>query len=262
MTEKEIINYISNNKDFLKEFHNIYYNIQRNFLTGYSLKDYMITSYVSFNKIKDFNNYNLFKHKYLLQINSDMEIATELYEAYYNCFLENMEEYLTPLKQKYNKNDSDIQIAYQIKTIWQFYSGFYNEHCLVKAINNNSNSYNVYDRKDKHLLDNNLAIDMEIIDKNNNIMAIQCKQLSYVNLDNAKKKVHLNKHKAYRERFHNTTYYVLFKDNAPWYYSTNNVKSYLIATCDISHVSIKNFYTGTFEDLIIWLDNNNLEVKQ
>ena len=117
MTEKEVLQYIKHNKNFLKDFHNIYYNIQRNFLTGYSLKDYMITSYVSFNKIKDFNNYNSFKQQYLLQLNSDMETATELYEAYFDCFLENMEEYLTPLKKKYNKNNNDILIAYQIKTI-------------------------------------------------------------------------------------------------------------------------------------------------
>ena len=188
MTEKEVLQYIKHNKNFLKEFHHIYYNIQKDFLTGYSLKDYMITQYVSFNKIKDFNDYNSFQQQYLLQLNSNMETATELYEAYFDCFLENMEKYLTPLKQKYNKNDNDILIAYQIKTIWQFYSGFYDEHCLVKAINNNSNSYNVYNREDKHLLDNNYAIDVEIIDKDNNIMAIQCKQLSYINLDNAKKK--------------------------------------------------------------------------
>ena len=117
MTEKEVLHYIQNNKNFLKDFHNIYFNIQRNFLTGYALKDYMITSYVSFNKIKDFDNYHSFKHKYLLQINSDLTTATELYEAYFDCFKENMEEYLTPLKRKYNKNDNDILIAYQIKTM-------------------------------------------------------------------------------------------------------------------------------------------------
>lgn len=262
MTEKEVLQYIKHNKNFLKDFHNIYYNIQRNFLTGYSLKDYMITSYVSFNKIKDFNNYNSFKQQYLLQLNSDMETATELYEAYFDCFLENMEEYLTPLKKKYNKNNNDILIAYQIKTIWQFYSGFYDEKCLIKAVDNNSNSYNVYNREDKHLLDNNYAIDVEIMDHDNNIMAIQCKQLSYINLDNNKKEPHLMKHKRYRERFHNNTYYVLFQDNAPCYCITNNVKSYLIASTNISNVSYKNFNKGTFEDLILWLDNNNLEVKQ
>ena len=257
MTEKEVLHYIQNNKNFLKDFHNIYYNIQKDFLTGYSLKDYMITQYVSFNKIKDFNNYNSFKQQYLLQINSNMETAIAVCEAYYDCFLENMEEYLTPLKQKYAKSDSDIKTAYEIKTIWQFYSGFYNEHCLVKAINNNSNSYNVYNREDKHLLDNNLAIDVEIIDNDNNIMAIQCKQLSYVNLDSNKKKVHINKHNRYRERFHNATYYLLFKNNAPCYCITNNVKSYLIASGEISNVSYKNFNEGSYTDFINWLDNNN-----
>lgn len=261
MTEKEVLHYIQNNKNFLKDFHNIYFNIQRNFLTGYALKDYMITSYVSFNKIKDFDNYHSFKHKYLLQINSDLTTATELYEAYFDCFKENMEEYLTPLKRKYNKNDNDILIAYQIKTMWQFYSGFYDEKCLIEAINNNSNSYNVFNREDKHLLDNNYAIDIEIIDKDNKILAIQCKQLSYIYLDNNKKEPHLNKHKQYRERFHNTTHYVLFKDNAPCYCITNNVKSYLIASANISDVSYKNFHKGSFADLINWLDNNNKEDK-
>ncbi|MDY2881686.1 MAG: hypothetical protein SOT71_03410 [Romboutsia timonensis] len=117
MKEKEIIQYIHNNKDFLKEFHNIYFTIQSNYLTGYTVKDYIITAYVRYNKIKDFNNYSSFKHKYMLQLNPNISEAIELYEAYYNCFLENMEPYLTPLKHKYNKNDSDIKIAYEIKTI-------------------------------------------------------------------------------------------------------------------------------------------------
>ena len=258
MKEKEIIQYIHNNKDFLKEFHNIYFTIQSNYLTGYTVKDYIITAYVRYNKIKDFNNYSSFKHKYMLQLNPNISEAIELYEAYYNCFLENMEPYLTPLKHKYNKNDSDIKIAYEIKTIWQFYNGFYDETCLINAINNNSISYSIVNRsiEDKHLLDNNYAIDVEIKDNKNNIMAIQCKQLSYLNLDSNKKEVHLNKHNKYRERFSNATYYILFKDNAPCYYTNSNVKSYLIASNDILNVSYKSFHKGSHDDFTTWLDNN------
>lgn len=163
-----------------------------------------------------------------------------------------MESYLVQLKNKYNKTDSDIKIAYEIKTIWQSYSGFYNEHCLIEAINNNSISYriNIRSSEDQHLLDNNFAVDIEIINNYNKVIAIQCKQLSYLYLDSNKKEPHLNKHKGYRERFSNPTYYLLFKDNAPCYCITNNIKSYLIASTDISSVSYKNFSTGTYNDFI------------
>ena len=262
MTEKEIISYISNNKDFLKEFHNIYFNIQRDFLTGYSLTDYMLTQRIRYNLVSNYTNYNSYKQQCLLQLDSNLTTATEWYESYYDCFLENMESYLIQLKKKYNKTDNDIKIAYEIKTIWQSYSGLYDEHCLIEAINN-SNSYSIpnWSKEDQHLLDNNYAIDVELIDNNNKVIAIQCKQLSYIYLDNNKKEPHLNKHKRYRERFSNATYYLLFKDNDPCYYITNNVKSYLIASDDISHVSFKNFHKGSFKDLIIWLDNN-LEAKK
>ncbi|MDY2881687.1 MAG: hypothetical protein SOT71_03415 [Romboutsia timonensis] len=102
--------------------------------------------------------------------------------------------------------------------------------------------------EDKHLLDNNYAIDVEIKDNKNNIMAIQCKQLSYLNLDSNKKEVHLNKHNKYRERFSNATYYILFKDNAPCYYTNSNIKSYLIASNDILNVSYKSFHKGSHDD--------------
>lgn len=259
MKEKEIIQYIQNNKDFLKEFHHVYFNDQVDYLTRYTLKDYMITAYVRYNKIKDFNDYSSFKYKYMLQLNDNIYEALKIYKAYYNCFMENMDPYLKSLKHKYNKSDMDIKIAYEIKTIWQFYNGFYDETCLINAINNNSINYSVLNRsiEDKHLLDNNYAIDVEIKDNNNNIMAIQCKQLSYVNLDSNKKEVHLNKHNKYRERFSNATYYILFKDNAPCYYiASSNVKSYLIASNDILNLSYKSFYKGSYEDLTTWLDNN------
>ena len=92
-------------------------------------------------------------------------------------------------------------------------------------------------------------------------MAIQCKQLSYVNLDSNKKEVHLNKHNKYRERFSNATYYILFKDNAPCYYiASSNVKSYLIATENILTVSYKSFCKGSYDDFTTWLDNNKEEL--
>lgn len=254
MTETEIIQYIRNNKNFLKEFHNIYYNLQKEYLNGYNLKDYIIVNYVSFNKIKDFNDYNSFKYKYMLQITPNIPEATELYEDYYNCFLENMEPYLTAIKQKYNKTEEDIKKSYEIKTIWQFYSGFYDEKILREKIKLNSNTYSILNRttENKLSLDNNYAVDIEIIDTNNNIMAIQCKQLSYLNLPMDKKEIHLRKHSNYRGRFNNNTYYILFKDNAPCYLTINN--SYLINSNLIKDLTWKDFKIGTYSNFINWLD--------
>ena len=69
--EQLYLNYIEENKAFLKDFHRIYYNKYKEYLKGYNLSDYMITSYIKANKITDYNNYHEFIDKYLLQLSSD-----------------------------------------------------------------------------------------------------------------------------------------------------------------------------------------------
>ena len=42
-----------------------------------------------------------------------------------------MSEDIDRLKEKYNKTDEDIFIAYEIKTVFQFYAGFLMEKILM-----------------------------------------------------------------------------------------------------------------------------------
>ena len=81
--EQLYLNYIEENKAFLKEFHRIYYNKYKEYLKGYNLSDYMITSYIKANKITDYNNYHEFIDKYLLQLSSDKNEAIEVYNSFY-----------------------------------------------------------------------------------------------------------------------------------------------------------------------------------
>ena len=104
-TEQLYLNYIEENKAFLKDFHRIYYNKYKEYLKGYNLSDYMITSYIKANKITDYNNYLEFIDKYLLQLSADKSEAIEVYNSFYDCFIENMSKYINPLKVKYNKTD-------------------------------------------------------------------------------------------------------------------------------------------------------------
>lgn len=82
-TEQLYLEYIKENESFLKAFHRVYYTKYKECLKGYSLSDYMITSYIRANKIEEYNNYDEFIRGYLLQLSEDEEEATEIYNSYY-----------------------------------------------------------------------------------------------------------------------------------------------------------------------------------
>lgn len=82
-TEQLYLEYIRENGSFLKAFHRVYYMKYKEYLKGYSLSDYMITSYIRANKIEEYNNYDEFIGEYLLQLSEDEEEAVEIYNSYY-----------------------------------------------------------------------------------------------------------------------------------------------------------------------------------
>lgn len=259
--EENFINYMDNNKEFLKAIHYLYYIKFKKQLEGYALKDYMVIAYINFNSINSFNNYISFKNKYLLQLDPNIKEAYKLYDSYFYCFLENNIEEIEAIKRKYNKNDNDIKKAYEIKTVWQFYNGFYLEKKLIHAIENNS-SYKALDKaeEEKIFIDNKYAIDLEIVStsNNNNIKAIQCKSIKYVDVETKYKLIHLKKHKEYKKRYNNPTYFLLFMDNLPCYLKRRSCeKQYLIASKEILNVSFESVCKGSYEDLAVWLDNND-----
>lgn len=250
--EQIYIDYIENNKEFLKEFHRVYYTKYKEYLKGYKLSDYMITSYVKVNKAVGYENYKEFIGEYLMQIAEDTEEATGVYEAYYNCFIENMAEDIKYLQKRFDKTEEDVYIAYEIKTLWQFYVGFLNEKVLTYYINNYS-CYAVAERelKDKIYIDDNYAIDVEALNAVGNIMAIQCKSYTYLNISEDKKQIHINKHADYKSTYDNSnTYYVLHKDYEPCYYMENNRPCYLINSEDILRLKQNNIHKGTYEEMI------------
>lgn len=250
--EQIYIKYIENNKDFLKAFHKVYYNKYKEYLKGYRLSDYMITSYVKVNKVVGYENYKEFIEKYLLQIAEETEEATGPYEAYYNCFVENMEKDIKYLLKRFNKTEEDIYIAYEIKTLWQFYTGFLNEKVLTYYIDNYS-CYRVAERtlEDKIYIDDNYAIDIEVVDDSGGVMAIQCKSYTYINISEDKKQIHINKHNDYRNTYENSnTYYILHKDYEPCYYMEGDKPCYLIRSMDVLDIKQDDIHKGTYEGMI------------
>lgn len=250
--EQIYMDYIENNKGFLKEFHKVYYNEYKEYLKGYRLSDYMITSYVKVNEVVGYENYKEFIEKYLLQIAEGTEEAIGIYQSYYNCFIDNMMEDIKYLQNKFNKTEEDIYIAYEIKTLWQFYVGFLNEKVLTYYINNCS-CYSVAERslRDKVYIDDNYAVDIEVLNEEGDIMAIQCKSYTYLNISEDKKRIHINKHNAYKNTYENSnTYYVLHKDCEPCYYMEDNKPCYLIRSMDILKLNQNDIHKGAYEEMI------------
>lgn len=131
-----------------------------------------------------------------------------------------MSDEVNRLKRRYNKSDDDVFIAYEIKTVFQFYVGFLMEKILMYHINNYS-CYTVSngDMGHKRYIDDKYAIDVEVMGDMGQIMAIQCKSYTYLNILEDKKRIHIKKHMEYKTTYDNSeTYYMLYKDYKPCYY--------------------------------------------
>ena len=116
--EDQMMKYIEDNEHFLRSFNDIYYKKFKQKLSGYNLKEYMITSYIKMNSIKCYSNYTELCELYLKELgNGSIEEGEQLYNWYYETFLLNMGTEVQQLKKRHNKTDDDIFTAYEIKTI-------------------------------------------------------------------------------------------------------------------------------------------------
>lgn len=250
--EIEIIRYIKKNVRYLKEFHNVYYNGYKGYLGGYGSynSDYVITLKVSANKIVGYSSYDEFIDRYLLQLHDDRIEAEDVYIAYYEAFKENMEQQLQQIQGKYDKGEEDLYKAYEIKTIWQFYIGFLMEKLITMYVDAYSGYRTVRHTEEyKWCLDNKYAVDIEM--GLYGLVGVQSKSITYLNLSDSKKDIHLQKHKAYREKYNAETFYILSNDFEPCYYiDQNGDKVYLIASEDIKKFKVDQMHTGTYEELI------------
>lgn len=258
--EKQIVDYIKNNNDYLKEFHNIYYDEYEKYLGGYYTADYVITKKVSANKIDGYNNYDEFMEQYLLQLHEDLIEAEDIYMAYYEAFKENMEQELQRLQGKYNKTSDDLYMAYQIKTIWQFYSGFLIEKLIGCYIDRYSSYKAVgHAEKYKRYLDSRYAIDMEL-EGAEGVIGIQSKSITYLKINDCKKDIHIKKHSDYKEKYKSKTYYILSYNYRPYYYSdATGRKVYLIRSEKVKELKIEDLEKGTYKELAIMMEGNRNE---
>lgn len=258
--EKQIVDYIENNNDYLKEFHNIYYNKYEKYLGDYYTADYVITKKISANKIDRYNNYDEFIGQYLLQLHEDLIEAEDIYIAYYEAFEENMGQELQQLQERYNKAFDDLYMAYQIKTIWQFYSGF----LIEKLIGYYVDGYSLYKvvehtEKYKRYLDNRYAVDMEL-EGAEGLIGIQSKSITYLKINDCKKDVHIKKHSDYKEKYKSETYYILSYNYKPYYYNdTTGRKVYLIRSEEVKKLKLEGLKEGTYKELAVSMEVNTNE---
>lgn len=258
--EKQIVDYIRNNNEYLNEFHNVYYNNYKYYLDNYYTADYVITKKVAANEINGYDNYDEFMERYLLQLHEDLIEAENIYIAYYECFIDNMKREIQRLQGRYNKTSDDLYMAYQIKTIWQFYSGFLIEK-LIGYYVNEYGSYKVVEHMGeyKRYLDNRYAIDMEL-EGVEGLIGIQSKSITYLKINDYKKDVHIKKHSDYKERYKSKTYYILSYNYRPYYYNdTTGRRVYLIRSEEVKKLKINDLKEGTYKELAVAIGVNNDE---
>lgn len=247
--EQKYIKYIGDNKDYLKEFHNIYYNGYKKYLDSYYTSDYVITKKIRANEVTGYNDYGGFVEQYLMQLSEDLIEAEDIYMAYYEAFVENMENDIHRLQKRFKKIDEDLYRAYEIKTIWQFYTGFLVEKLIAMHIEKCSECKVIKNTEEhKKYLDNRYAIDMEL--DLQGLIGVQSKSVTYLKISDGKKDIHLEKHKRYREKYGAKTFYILSDDYRPYYYIDLKGKMvYLVASEDVKKLTVEQMHVGTYEGL-------------
>lgn len=262
--EQQIMEYIENNKDFLKSFNDIYYKKFKQKLNGYNLKDYMITAYIKMNDIKGYSNYTELCELYLNKLgNGSIEEGEQLYNWYYETFLLNMDKEVQQLKKQYNKTDDDVFMAYEIKTVWNFYNGFMIEKIIRTTIEETEayTSLAYRTEEEQQYIDDNMAIDIELVSEAS-IYALQIKSYTYLGIDPKEQQKHFRKQNKYIETYKGSeVYYVLYKDNKPIYKTITDMstelpyRSYLFTHKDILKLNPNNISIGSYEGLTKEINN-------
>lgn len=262
--EEQMMKYIKDNEAFLRSFNDIYYKKFKQKLNGYNLKDYMIIAYVKMNTIKGYSNYTELCKLYLETLgNGSIKGGEQLYDWYYETFLLNMDTEVQQLKKQYNKTDDDIFIAYEIKTIWNFYNGFMIEKIIRSEIKETSGYTSLSDRseEEQQYIDDNMAIDIELVSETS-IFALQIKSYTYLWIDPKDKQKHFKKQNKYIETYDGSeVYYVLYKNNKPIYKTITDTstkipyRSYLFTPKDILELNYRNISIGSYEGLTKEINN-------
>lgn len=248
--EKQYIDYIEANKRFLISFNDIYCIKYKQILNGCKLKDYMITARIQMNKLKGYNSYEEFYSVYLETLGEgDVMYGEELHNSYYEAFKDNMDDEIQKLEQQYNKSDYEIYFAYTIKTIWNFYIGFMIEK-LIKAEVSKEKDIMILQREEQQqqLIDNVMAIDMEVTTVTAKTIGLQIKSHTYLKIESEKKDIHIQKQNKYKAKYNSEVYYVLYEDYLPIYNTTT--QSYLFTQNDIKQLQKTDTAKGTYNGLI------------
>ena len=260
--EQQIMDYIESNESFLRSSHNIYHRQYKQLIKGHNQKDYIVTAAIQMNKLKDYSNYTEYCSQYLKALGKgDTEYGEQLHNYYYDTFVLNMDKKLQQLKQRYRKDDTDIYIAYEIKTVWSFYNGFMIEKLIKSAIETEATYTALTERtaEEQQQIDTQMAIDIEVTAPITTL-GFQIKSYTYLGIEAEEKQKHITKQNRYKQHYDNTeVFYILYRDNKPIYQIKNaNSKipyvSYLFTQKDILELKEEQTAIGSYVGLAKEID--------
>lgn len=261
--EQQMMDYIESNDSFLRSFHNIYHRQYKQLINGYSQRDYIVTAAIQMNKLKDYSNYTEYCNQYLKALGKgDIEYGEQLHNYYYDTFILNMDKELQQLKERYKKDDDDIYIAYEIKTIWSFYNGFMIEKLIKATIEEETTYTTLAERTDieQQKIDTQMAIDIEVTAPITTL-GFQIKSYTYLDIEAKEKQKHITKQNKYKKCYDNAeVFYILYKDSKPIYKMKNaNSRipyvSYLFTQKDVLELKKSQTAIGTYTGLVKEIEN-------
>jgi hypothetical protein len=260
--EQQILEYIESNEEYLRSFHNIYHRQYKQLIKGYSQKEYIVTAAIQMNKLKDYSNYTEYCNRYLEELGEgNKDYGEQLHNYYYETFILNMDKELQQLKQRYKKDDTDVYMAYELKTVWSFYNGFMIEKLIKEAIEGEATYTAIAERSEEEQkeIDTKMAIDMEVAAPKI-ILGFQIKSYTYLGIKEAEKQKHISSQQKYKDKYNGEVFYILYKNNRPIYQMIDNgmkvpYVSYLFTQKDILSLNSKQTEIGSYIGLAKEIDN-------
>lgn len=250
-TEKYIIDFKNSNKQFLIDFHKLYFGSYRD-RGVYKQHGYvMLTDLVTATKIKGYSNFEEFHKLYLIEIGKGNYLNG--YRIYYNSLSKFVKLYNEEVKQllnKYNKKMGDIDTAFLIKNVFQFYEGFLCEKLLKEMVSRSSiiTTEHITEEQQREY-DLKYSIDIDIAAKNGkNRMGIQLKQLSYMYKSKDTKLYHISKLHKWEHVTGETAWYIYCKDLKPYYHKDIGYVISEFEALDMRYKAV-DFEEGSWEQL-------------
>ena len=255
--------------NILKEFNTILYSDYQEYLlqSGVKrseLKDYMIFKRIMVRDINNppYNNYydlKSFRESYFMLMRDKIdgletiEDAEKYFNSYYDCFKENMQEYLDWFMETFNQDEETCRRIYMFKTMYNHYDGFMWERTIKEALEPILYKDDSEDSdRNNFVIDCIYKVDLTIELEDSGKHSIQIKSLSFLNSNRTVKYKVYDALEKYENKFDIPTY-LMFHEGQNIYYSEKY--GYMIPLEEVKKIRNSNeLKLGTIEGLLDELD--------